>query len=77
MSLNLLPKSHNHYLDGGGEMGQLIRSFDWTSTEIGAEKNWPQSLFTALSMILNSGFPMFYGGGQISFNFTMMRTDPV
>ncbi|MCO5949388.1 PAS domain-containing sensor histidine kinase [Mucilaginibacter flavidus] len=69
MSLNLLPKSHNHYLDGGGEMGQLIRSFDWTSTEIGAEKNWPQSLFTALSMILNSGFPMFLWWGPNLIQF--------
>ncbi|MEJ7780857.1 MAG: PAS domain S-box protein [Daejeonella sp.] len=47
------------FLKDGGEMGELIRAFDWTSTSIGAPEQWPHSLKTALSIILNSKFPMF------------------
>ena len=32
------------FLLGGGEMGALIRGFDWTQTSLGAPAHWPQSL---------------------------------
>jgi PAS domain S-box-containing protein len=47
------------FLSRGGEMGQLIRSRDWTSTPIGSIEQWPQSLCTTLGILLNSKFPMF------------------
>jgi len=47
------------FLSGGGEMGSLIRSYDWSATPIGTIDTWPQSLLTTLSIILNSNFPMF------------------
>jgi PAS domain S-box-containing protein len=47
------------FLQGGGEMGMLIRSKDWSATTIGNPETWPQSLRTTLSIILNSKFPMF------------------
>jgi len=47
------------FLSGGGEMGRIIRSHDWSSTLIGPIDTWPQSLLTTLSIILNSNFPMF------------------
>lgn len=47
----------------GGEMGKLISSFDWYSTSLGKIDGWPQSLNTALSIILNSSFPMFLWWG--------------
>ena len=47
------------FLNGGGEMGELTRSFDWSKTAIGSPDTWPQSLRTALSILLNSRFPMF------------------
>ena len=47
------------FLSGGGEMGQLIREYSWSTTSIGSIDNWPQSLRTTLSIILNSKFPMF------------------
>lgn len=47
------------FLAGGGEMGQLIREKDWSKNVLGSPKNWPQSLRTTLSIILNSKFPMF------------------
>lgn len=58
MSFNNTP--HNiPFLPGGGEMGELIRSKDWSKTTLGTPDTWPQSLRTTLSIILNSKFPMF------------------
>lgn len=59
MSIN----SKHYFLAGGGEMGALIRSKDWSKTSLGAPENWPQSLRTTLSIILNSKFPMFLWWG--------------
>ena len=47
------------FLLGGGEMGRLIRSKDWSASSIGTPDRWPQSLRTTLSILLNSKFPMF------------------
>jgi signal transduction histidine kinase len=47
------------FLQGGGEMGALIRAFDWESTTLGPIPHWPQSLRTALGILLNSRHPMF------------------
>jgi two-component system sensor histidine kinase VicK len=46
------------FLNGGGEMGELMRSFDWSKTSIGNPDTWPQSLQTTISILLNSKFPM-------------------
>ena len=55
--------SYHQYLAGGGEMGELTRSFDWSKTAIGTPDNWPQSLLTTVNIILNSRFPMFLWWG--------------
>lgn len=57
------------FLEGGGEMGRLTRSYDWSKTPIGTPDKWPQSLRTTLSIILNSRFPMFlfWGPEHICF----------
>lgn len=47
------------FLSGGGEMGSLMRSHDWSSSLAGTPDTWPQSLRTTLSILLNSRFPMF------------------
>jgi PAS domain S-box-containing protein len=47
------------FLKGGGEMGKLIRSKDWSGTLMGEPDEWPQSLRISLSILLNSKFPMF------------------
>lgn len=39
------------------EMGQRIRTHDWSATSFGAPENWPQSLRSALSICLNSSYP--------------------
>jgi PAS domain S-box-containing protein len=57
------------FLREGGEMGELIRTKDWNKTPVGQPADWPQSLRTTLSIILNSKFPMFlwWGPGLICF----------
>lgn len=52
------------FLPGGGEMGELTRNFDWSKTPLGMPDQWPQSLRTALSILLNSKFPMFLFWGR-------------
>jgi len=42
------------FLSGGGEMGERIRSHDWRSTPLGAPEGWPQSLKTAVRIMLTS-----------------------
>jgi len=46
-----------HFLDGGGEMAQAIRDYDWSTNELGSPDTWPLALKTAVSMALNSKFP--------------------
>ena len=43
---------------GGGEMGALIRAFDWSSTPLGPILGWPQSLKTTVDIILRSPVPL-------------------
>ena len=45
-------------------MGDLIRNNDWSLTPIGSPDQWPSSLKTAVSILLNSQFPMFVWWGK-------------
>ncbi|MDQ6737380.1 MAG: ATP-binding protein, partial [Gemmatimonadota bacterium] len=51
-------------LAGGGEMGTRMRELDWSATAVGPVANWPQSLKTAVSMLLESRFPMYIAWGS-------------
>lgn len=42
---------------GGGEMGERIRAFDWSSHPLGSPEKWPRALHDALRLCLNSTFP--------------------
>ncbi len=46
------------FLNGSGEMAELIRSMDWSSTPLGPVDSWPQSLRTTVSLCLASSFPI-------------------
>ncbi len=48
-----------YFLKGGGEMGELIRAKDWSTTSVGDPEGWPQSLRTTVGILLNCRFPMF------------------
>ncbi len=48
---------------GGGELGQLVRQFDWSTTPLGKIEGWPQSLETVVRVLLTSRFAMWMGWG--------------
>jgi len=50
-------------------MGELIRNFNWLKTTLGAPDQWPASLLTAISIVLNSKFPMFIWWGPELIQF--------
>ncbi len=52
------------FLQGGGELGKLTRSFNWDETPVGPIAGWPQSLLILVSVILSSKFPMFLWWGD-------------
>jgi hypothetical protein len=52
------------FLAGGGEMGGLIRRYDWTSGPLGSPETWPQSLKTAVRIMLTSRQPIWIGWGE-------------
>lgn len=56
------------FLSGGGETGTLIRAYDWSSTPLGPPASWPNSLKTAVSLMLGAGQPVYiaWGPGCIS-----------
>ena len=51
------------WLVGGGEMGKLIRSMDWSKNPLGPVEQWPQSLRTTVSLCLASNFPISIAWG--------------
>jgi len=61
-----------HVLAGGGEMGALMRTIDWSKTAVGPVERWPQSLRTSLSILLETGFPMYIAWGK---DFTQFYND--
>jgi PAS domain S-box-containing protein len=57
------PVNDLSWLSGGGEMGLLIRSMDWSATPLGPLSGWPQSLRTSVSLCLSSTFPILVAWG--------------
>ncbi|MGN6369708.1 MAG: ATP-binding protein [Phycisphaerae bacterium] len=49
-------------------MARRIADFDWSSTPLGPIDQWPQSLRIAVSIVLNSRFPMFVWWGPALIN---------
>lgn len=50
-------------------MGELIRGIDWSQTPVGPIDSWPQSLRTAISIMLNTHFPMYIAWGEAFTQF--------
>ncbi|HSI55108.1 MAG TPA: PAS domain-containing protein [Ramlibacter sp.] len=62
-------KSPVDFLAGGGEMGALMRIRDWSTSPLGLPEKWPQSLKTAVRLILTTGHPMFIWWGPRLIQF--------
>jgi signal transduction histidine kinase len=58
------PDSASAFLAGGGELGAMIRAFDWSGTPIGPASAWPQGLKTAVRIMLTSRQPFWVGWGE-------------
>jgi PAS domain S-box-containing protein len=54
-----VPAEHFTLFQGGGEMGALMRNFDWEAHPLGNPEQWPESLKMNIRLLLNSAFPMF------------------
>ena len=65
-------KNEYHFLSGGGEMGKLIRAKDWSKTPLGDPKDWPSSLRTMVSVMLNNPFGMYIAWGK---EYTQLYND--
>src|SRR5450830_321506 len=52
------------FLDGPGTLGQHILAHDWANTALGPLSDWPQSLKTVVSLMINSRQPMWLGWGE-------------
>ena len=50
-------------------MGALTRAYDWSATPLGKPKTWPQSLRTAVRILLNTNHPMFIWWGPELIQF--------
>ena len=53
-------------------MGEMIRRRDWAATPLGEPPGWPQSLKTAVGILLSSGYPMYVAWGP---EFTQVYND--
>ena len=62
---------------GTGEMADLTRSYDWSSTSVGPIEQWPEALVTTVNTILCSRHPMFlwWGKEHIQFYNDAYRTE--
>jgi signal transduction histidine kinase len=61
------------FLSGGGEMGERMRAFDWSSSPVGPAAQWPQSLKTAVSICIGSRYPIVLWWGKPEY--TMFYND--
>ena len=57
------------WLAGSGEMFERIQAKDWSKNPLGSRGVWPQSLRSALNMMLGSRYPMFVWWGPELINF--------
>lgn len=62
-------KTSADFLTSPGELGEMIRNYDWASTSLGSISHWPQSLKTTLSLMLNSKNPTWVSWGADSIFF--------
>lgn len=61
---NQPPDTASCWLAGGGKMGALIRSMDWSDSPLGPIDSWPQILRTIVNFCLASNLPMSIAWGS-------------
>ncbi len=58
------PSNHNRFFADQGELATLIRQHNWAQTPLGSIEEWPQSLCTAVDLILAAQVPMAIAWGE-------------
>ena len=57
----------SHGILASGEMADLTRAFDWSSTPVGAIEEWPDTLLVTVNTLLETRHPMFlWWGGDLT-----------
>ncbi|MET8282425.1 SpoIIE family protein phosphatase [Micromonospora sp. NPDC005174] len=53
----------------GGELGERLRAFDWSTAPLGSPSRWPVALASAVGMMLSSSaqIVMFWGDDHLAF----------
>ena len=70
-------ESATPWLAGGGEMGQLMRTRDWSNTPLGPPEQWPESLQLSASICISSRFDLIVWWGPklvMLYNDSYRRT---
>ncbi len=49
---------------GGGEMGAMMRAYEWSASLLGQPAQWPRSLQSIVRMMLTSRYQMWMGWGD-------------
>ncbi|HEX6879539.1 MAG TPA: ATP-binding protein [Terriglobales bacterium] len=62
-------KASANRIFGTGEMADLTRAFDWSSTPLGPIENWPGALITTVNTMLATRHPMFLWWGPELIQF--------
>lgn len=57
------------FLQGGGEMGERIRQFDWSGTTLGDPEYWPGVLRNTVRLMLSNPFGMYIAWGKEYIQF--------
>ncbi|WP_381559140.1 SpoIIE family protein phosphatase [Streptomyces eurythermus] len=62
------PVAADDVFTADSEIGRDLAAVDWAATPLGLPREWPQSLRTAVSILLSSRFPMWMAwGGRLTF----------
>jgi hypothetical protein len=66
------------FLAGGGEMGALMRSIDWSRTAVGPVSEWSQALRMMVGLLLRNRFPLilWWGPKFVQFHNDTYRPIP-
>jgi len=66
---NEVPRPGADLIFGSGEMADLIRAFDWSTTSLGPIEDWSEALLITLNTMLGNRQPnfLFWGDDLIQF----------
>src|SRR5581483_7613314 len=62
-TMSATPNDPRRFLAGGGEMGEHIRSYDWTATPLGPLESWSPALRMMVRFLLANRFPLLLWWG--------------